>query len=186
MSEPAPPTDLTYWRGTWHYARAIALARTDKVVEARDELAALESIAADTSLAEYRIWDINSATEILSIAKEVATGEIAAARGETEWALRHLHDAVGLEDQLRYTEPSDWPASTRHVLGRILLNAGRPKEAELTYKEDLAIYPENGWALQGLLKCHQTTGDTGSSTEVQNRLTKAWAHADIQPGTIGL
>ncbi len=186
LAEPQPPADLTYSQGIWRYARAIAFARTDEIGNARQELSALRTIAADTSLTEYRIWDINSTAEVLTIAREVATGEIAAADGETDWALKHLHDAVTLEDQLRYTEPSDWPASTRHTLGRVLLNAGHHKEAELTFKEDLAIYPENGWALQGLLEGYRTTGNAEGSADTQKRLAEAWAHADIEPGTIGL
>ena len=156
------------------------------MADAEKELAALTSIAADTTLNEYRIFDKNSVGEVLAIAKEVASGEIAAAKGETDKAVEHLNEAVRLEDSMRYTEPSDWPASTRHTLGRVLLNAGKYREAEIQFKEDLAIYPENGWALQGLLKCHEAMEEKEAAADVKARLEKAWAHADIEVGSVGL
>ena len=186
LAEPNFADDLVYGQGTWHWARAIALARTGKVADAEKELAALTSIAADTTLNEYRIFDKNSAGEVLAIAKEVASGEIAAAKGETDKAVEHLNEAVRLEDAMRYTEPSDWPASTRHTLGRVLLNAGKYREAEIQYKEDLAIYPENGWALQGLLRCHEAMEEKEAVADVKARLERAWAHADIEVGSVGL
>ena len=97
-----------------------------------------------------------------------------------------LNEAVRLEDSLRYTEPADWPASTRHTLGRVLLRAGRYRAAEVVFKEDLAVYPENGWALQGLALCHEGLSETDAAREARARLDKAWAHADIERGGIGL
>ena len=114
------------------------------------------------------------------------SGEIAAARGEMDEAVTYLNEAVRLEDAMRYTEPSDWPASTRHTLGRVLLLAGRHREAEIQFKEDLATYPENGWALQGLLKCHEALGEKEAAADVKVRLTKAWEYADIEVGSVGL
>ena len=55
-----------------------------------------------------------------------------------------------LEDALIYTEPPDWHAPVRHWLGAVLLEAGRPAEAEVVYWEDLKRNRENGWALFGL------------------------------------
>ena len=40
----------------------------------------------------------------------------------------------------------------RHYLGAALLEAGRAKEAEAVYREDLRRNRENGWALFGLWK----------------------------------
>ena len=42
-----------------------------------------------------------------------------------------------LEDGLVYTEPSEWHYPPRHALGAVLLEAGRPAEAETVYWQDL-------------------------------------------------
>ena len=65
---------------------------------------------------------------------------------------RSLERAVRLEDALVYTEPSEWAFPPRHALGAVLLEAGRPAEAETVYWEDLKRNRENGWALTGLVQ----------------------------------
>jgi hypothetical protein len=40
----------------------------------------------------------------------------------------------------------------RQELGRLLLAAGKPAEAERAFREDLANYPENVWSGRGLEK----------------------------------
>ena len=45
--------------------------------------------------------------------------------------LAHLERTVRLEDGLRYNEPPDWYFPVRHFLGAMLLDSGRPNEAEL-------------------------------------------------------
>ena len=66
--------------------------------------------------------------------------------------MAHLEHAVRLEDALVYTEPSEWAFPPRHALGAVLLEAGRPAEAETVYWEDLKRNRENGWALTGLVQ----------------------------------
>lgn len=63
----------------------------------------------------------------------MAAGELAAHRGDYTNALVPLEKAVRLEEALVYTEPADWPIPVRHVPGAILLDAGRPLEADVVY-----------------------------------------------------
>jgi len=58
---------------------------------------------------------------------------LAAHRGDYTNALVPLEKAVRLEEALVYTEPADWPIPVRHVPGAILLDAGRPLEADVVY-----------------------------------------------------
>ena len=43
-----------------------------------------------------------------------------------------------------------WHQPPRQVLGAVLLEAGRAREAEAVYREDLERFRENGWSLFGL------------------------------------
>jgi tetratricopeptide (TPR) repeat protein len=90
-----------------------------------------------------------------------------------------LHAAVRREDALRYQEPEDWQYPTRHSLGAVLIEAGRPGEAERVYREDLTQNPENGWALYGLMESLRAQGKTAAAAKVEERFRKAWANADV-------
>jgi tetratricopeptide (TPR) repeat protein len=121
----------------------------------------------------------NTGRAILSIAPHVLAGELAAARGQFTTAISSLERAVRLDDALVYTEPTEFLLPTRLVLGAVLLQAGRPDEAETVYWEDLRRYPENGWALHGLHQALVAQKKTDDAAVVKARLDKAWARADV-------
>jgi hypothetical protein len=43
----------------------------------------------------------------------------------------------------------------------------------------LKIFPENGWALFGLMKALQAQGKAAEAQAVEARFHKAWAGADV-------
>src|SRR5256714_12918789 len=47
---------------------------------------------------------------------------------------------------------------SRHSLGAVLLQQGKADEAEVVYREDLKRFPENGWALFGLMQSLRAQG----------------------------
>ena len=91
--------------------------------------------------------------------------------------LAHLERAVRLEDSLRYNEPPDWYFPVRHFLGAMLLDAGRPNEAEVVYAADLRKNPENGYALFGLRDALTEQGRRQDAMNVSNRFDHAWSDA---------
>jgi tetratricopeptide (TPR) repeat protein len=180
LQHPAPAGELPYPTGIWHYARGRALTAGGRLDEAERELAALRTLAGnEPALAQVTIWGINPASRLLQIAAAVLAGELAAKRGQFDTAIQHLRQAVELEDGLNYDEPPDWSTPVRHSLGAVLLEAGRPEQAEEVYLEDLKRNPENGWSLFGLAKSLQAQGKEEEAAEVQVRLDKAWASADV-------
>lgn len=176
----SPDPDLIYPIGVWHYARAMALIRTQDLDAAARELASLTKVLADPSLASITVWDLNGAASLLAIAKEVVVGELATARGDLEIGIRHLEAGVELESKLNYDEPPTWHAPVRLNLGAVLLQANRPAEAERVYREDLEIYPDNGWALIGLQQSLEAQGKNLQAREVEQLYAKAWQHADLK------
>ncbi len=180
LAEPAPPEDLKYPTGVWRYARGLALARTGRPDEAERELAALRALVVDDEVEKVTIWDINSASQLLAIGARALAGEIAAARADYETAIAELREGVRLEDELRYNEPPDWHFPVRHMLGAVLLEAGRAAEAEAVYRADLSIYPDSGWSLAGLARSLEAQGKTEEAAGVRARFERAWAHADVE------
>ena len=61
LQVPSPDPDLIYPIGVWHYARAMALIRTQDLDAAARELASLTKVLADPSLASITEWDLNDA-----------------------------------------------------------------------------------------------------------------------------
>jgi len=182
LKEPAPPADNLYLTGTWHYARGLAFIATGRLDEAERALAEVRRIAADKAL-DYPLFSPNTAASIFAVAPEVLAGELAAARKEYDAAVLHLERAVRLEDGLVYTEPSEWHYPPRHALGAVLQAAGRPREAETVYWEDLRRNPDNGWALFGLSQAIEAQGRSEQAAQVRARFEKAWARADLTPSS---
>jgi tetratricopeptide (TPR) repeat protein len=89
-----------------------------------------------------------------------------------------LQTAVKLEDALIYTEPANWYQPVRQALGTVLIKAKRFAQAEQAYREDLKIYPENGWSLYGLMQSLQAQGKQEEAQAVQKRFEQAWQYAD--------
>jgi tetratricopeptide (TPR) repeat protein len=172
--EAAPPDDLIYPLGVWHYARGMALTRLGRLHEAKAELARLTEIAANPELELVTVWDLNTTDNLIAIAREVLSGEIAAAQGDYETAIRHLEAGVEIEDSLVYDEPPTWHAPVRLNLGAVLLAAGRPAEAEKIYRENLETFPHNGWALFGLEQSLEAQGKADEATAIAGQFKQAW------------
>ena len=179
LAEPAPRADQLFLSGVWHYARGLAFLAKRNLAEAEEELSEVERIAADPSL-DYPMFSPNTAAAIFSVAPQVLRGELAAARKNYDEAITRLEQAVRLEDSLVYTEPSEWHYPPRHALGAILLEAGRAREAEAVYWEDLKRNPDNGWALYGLKQALRAQGKEDQAAVIQQRFEKAWARADVE------
>jgi len=154
--------------------------RQGQVDDAAQELSALEKIVADPALPSLPASaSLNTPDAILRVAPEVLAGEIAARRKDFDTAVARLARGARLEDALSYTEPADWPQPVRHLLGAVLLQAGRPVEAEAVYWDDLRKNAENGWSLFGLVQALTAQGKKDEAAQVQQRFQKAWAASDV-------
>jgi tetratricopeptide (TPR) repeat protein len=179
LLEPAPSSTNAFVKGAWHYARGLAFAATRQLQQAERELEVLRGILKDDSL-DYPLLSLNTAQSVLSIGPEVLAGEIAAARGESDTAISHLDRAVRLEDALAYTEPPEWQSPPRLTLGAMLLESGRPAEAETVYWEDLRRNRNTGWALYGLLQASRAQNKKDQAELVEARFNQAWARSDVK------
>lgn len=177
LAEAQPPRDLQYLTGMWHYGRGMARAARGELKEARVELDSVRAIAARVT--DDMIIILNSAPALLNLAAEVLAGEIALQGKQYNAAIEHLRAAVAMEDALTYDEPPPWYHSTRNMLGRALLLAGRTAEAERTFKEDLQYLRETGWSLGGLESALRAQGKTAEADKVSQRVRAAWQYADV-------
>ncbi|WON74401.1 hypothetical protein R5L00_02615 [Nitrosospira sp. Is2] len=179
LQEPAPSSTNAFVKGGWHYARGLAFAATRQLQQAERELEVLRGILHDGSL-EHPLMSLNTARSVLAIGPEVLAGEIAAARGQSEIAISHLERAVRLEDALAYTEPPEWQSPPRLTLGAMLLESGRPAEAETVYWEDLRRNRNTGWALYGLLQALRAQNKKDQAELIEARFKQAWERSDVK------
>jgi tetratricopeptide (TPR) repeat protein len=177
LIEPRPSIASRFMQGIWHYGRALAYIHTDQAVAAGEELRALAAVREAMGTVEHYVGFATAET-LMTIAEEIVRGELAYAEGNTLAGLAHLERAVRLEDSLRYNEPPDWYFPVRHFLGAMLLDAGRPNEAEVIYAADLRKNPNNGYALFGLQSALEQQGRSEDARMVAERFERAWSDAD--------
>ncbi len=174
------PQDSPYLRGAWHYARGMALSAKGDANGARKELEKVRAFAQDPKLPAITVSVRNNAKQLVDIAAKVLEGDIEARAGKHANAIAALEQAVAMEDKLGYNEPEDWHMPTRHMLGAVLLDAGKPADAEKAYRDELAHHTENGWSLKGLALSLRAQGKEQDAAAVEQRFQKAWSSSDVQ------
>lgn len=175
----APEEDLKYPLAVWHYAQGMLMLKNNNIAAARKNLDNIKSIMKDTSIKALTIWNINSVYDLCGIASKTLEGEILSKEKNYSAAILMLKEAITGEDALNYDEPPDWFFSVRHHLGAVLMDAGKYEEAVKIYTEDLDIFPENGWALKGLMDAYEKLGDTKNHAIIKKRFDAAWRYADM-------
>ena len=178
LAEPAPPPERAYLNGAWHYFRGSAFTGLGEIKKAESELEALATTSRDPALKDV-LSGANSAGPILAMLCRALSGEIAKARGQRGEAVLAFEQAVRMQDALYFNEPPDWPQSMRLYLGAALLDAGRAKDAEGVYREELRDLRDNGWALFGLWQSVRAQGRIAEAKELREQFDRAWKNADV-------
>ena len=108
-------------------------------------------------------------------------GEILVAEKKVDEDLSELNHAIKQEDELSYYEPPAWMIPGRHLLGAVLMKAGRFAEAEKVYRDDLARLPDNGWSLFGLAESlREQKKNEDEAAAMKAKSEKSWAKADLK------
>jgi tetratricopeptide (TPR) repeat protein len=171
LAAPTPPNQLRFAFAMSQYARGIALAALGRSGDAWPALDTLGTIAAELSDQLHR--------NLVTIAMYALMGEMALRSGDTEAAIASFREAVRLEDGFLYSEPPRWYYPVRHSLGAALLEAGRSREAERIYRQDLTRFPNNGWSLFGLAAALRAQRKNAQAIAVENQFREAWRGADV-------
>jgi tetratricopeptide (TPR) repeat protein len=177
LAEPAPNPKLAGLTIGWLQARVIALAAKGRVAEAEALLPDLERAIAIVPAEATQ--GQNTAKPLYEIGALKAKARIALAERKRDAAIALLREAVAKEDGLAYNEPSDEFFPVRHLLGAVLLDAGKATEAEAVYRDDLKRQPGNGWALRGLAAALAAQGKSETGA-VRLQFEDAWRQADTE------
>jgi tetratricopeptide (TPR) repeat protein len=174
-----PSNDDEFRQGLWHFSRGLAELRTGRPDFARAELRQLSRITQATSEDATYSFPSHRRVDILGTAEGLLEGELAASEGRYDDAVRVLEAAAVLEDNFPYSEPEVWPLPVLQTLGAVLLEAGRPADAERAYRQELVDHVENGWSLYGLAEALKAQQKAEEADAVRKRFDEAWARADV-------
>lgn len=169
-----------FMTGIWHYGRALAHLHKGNMSEAEKEMTSLSSLVDKMTEGQPGYSNFEDAGGLLTIALQVVEGEMASKKGDYDKAVFHLSSAARMEDSLAYNEPPSWYFPTRHILGAILLDAGRPVEAEVVYWDDLKHNPENAYSLYGMYQALKAQKKDALAEEFMNRYNKMWENSDVK------
>ena len=178
LKEPAPNPKLPGLTIGYLGARATALAATGRLDEARSTIVALDAAVAATPADSAQ--GMNVAKLLFEIAALRAKARVALVERKPDEAIGYLRQAIAKEDALSYNEPADLFFPVRHLLGAVLIDAGKPAEAEAVYREDLKRNPANGWALFGLARALDAQRKCSEANAVRQQFAAAWSRADVQ------
>jgi tetratricopeptide (TPR) repeat protein len=151
LKMPAPDPSMKTAAVFWHFGRGLALVGTDKLAEAEAEYKLVSDAEAATPPDVIFQMPINNKSkDILKIAEDVLGAKLDMAKKDTTGAISMLHQAVAIQDTLKYGEPPDWFFPVRESLGAALLMSGDASAAERVFREDLDRNPRNPRSLWGL------------------------------------
>lgn len=180
LATEKPDTSWAYATVLDHFARGMALANTGKTAAAREQLQLLRHEFTNPVLAK-RLIPFNAPLSTSRIAGYVLEAAILFADKKYTPAVAALDQAITLEDQLIYTEPSDWPLPARQFLGAYLLKMGNVKKAEAVYRDDLVRHPGNGWSLVGLHQALRRQGKRSELGQIEKKYRLAFSKAESIP-----
>jgi tetratricopeptide (TPR) repeat protein len=179
LKMPSPSTNLIYPTAIHHYSKGMAYLGKKDISNAQKELEELKKWVGNKELESITIWEINTTADLVKIAKNVLEAGIAAQQKNHPQSIALLREAIAIEDQLNYNEPPDWFFSVRHYLGSEYLTAGKYKEAESTFREDLKVWKKNGWALNGLKIAMEKQNKLEEAKIIEKEFNQAWQFANF-------
>jgi tetratricopeptide (TPR) repeat protein len=162
------------------HARGTALARTGRSADAGAALA-LGQAAFDKLLAAHAGDSADNRDGLRRFVEAPLArlrAEIALAERRTDAALAEQAKAVAASKRTDASEPPTTGAGALLALADMQLALGRAADAEASYRADLALRPENGWALRGLAHALAAQGKAADASAVRARLDRVWAQAD--------
>ncbi len=150
-----------------------AFERGDRAV-ATDHLATLSELTGSDDVG----WYGGNESVPLILETELAAMTLLA-DGAADEALALMHEATALEDAMPMEYgPPDVAKPSHELLGEMLLELGRPAEAQAEFERALALAPNRALSLAGLSRAAMAAGDEKTAARAQAALREVWHAAD--------
>lgn len=178
IAAPAVKESHVYANLLSHFGRGMGFCGKDDIVSAEQELQIVKKLVQDSVL--YASFaPFSSSIDGAVIAENLLEGTVNLKKGQSEKALNFFNAAVDRENKMVYNEPRDWLLNPKYYLANAFLVAGKLKEAEKTFQDDLKDNNENVWSLSGLYQAELKLNKKSDASQVLKRLKAAASGSDI-------
>ncbi|HRP58037.1 tetratricopeptide repeat protein [Agriterribacter sp.] len=178
LQAPAVDSSKVYAALLLHFGRGMAFANTGRIHEAEAESGMVQRLVKDTVLS-LPFTPFSPAIDGAVIAGNMLAGSIALAKKNYAEAISRFQTAVERENKMVYNEPRDWLLNPKYYLADAYFRAGKWKEAEAVFNNDLKDNNENIWSLNGLHKTLQQQGKNEAAAKVAARMELAARDSDV-------
>ncbi len=180
LAVPPPDGKAQAVRMFWRYARGVAFAAKFRIGEAVEESHEMDQEYARIAPGRAFGSFFNDWTALHTIARDILDARIELARHHLGRAVADFKSAVQTEDNLAFDDLPDWYYPVRESLGSALYRAGRFKEAERVFREDLNRTPRNPRSLFGLWKTLQKQNRVAEAENARREFTASWKGGPIR------
>lgn len=179
LAEPLPSGERGMAGVYAQQARGTALARLNRIAEANAALAQAQAAFDKLSAAHAsQSEDDQGMRRFAEAALARLRAEVALAERRPDVALTEQAKVVAASKSSDAREPPTTGAGALLALGDAQLALGRAADAEASYRADLAVRPDSGWALRGLARALTAQGKSVEAAAARQRLDRVWANAD--------
>jgi tetratricopeptide (TPR) repeat protein len=173
---PVVPSPAPYADAITHFARAIGAARSGTAAAARPDIQRLAALRDTLSNAGDAYWSGQ-----VDIQRQAAEGWAAFATGRREEGIAMLRAAADAEDASDKAAVTPGPlAPARELLGEMLLEADRAKEALAEFTSTLRREPNRYRAIAGAARAARAAGDLTAAAAFNRQLLEVCRHADSE------
>jgi tetratricopeptide (TPR) repeat protein len=178
LAEPELSSNYVFGSLLNTWAKGMALANTGDLPGAGSALTVLKEKLGHPDL-KIRLEPFNIPYDQAMVAEKILEGTIAEKENNLQKAVTIFSEAVIAEDKLIYTEPRDWLIPARHYLANALIKKGELSKAKQFLLEDLAINPNNYYALSGLASIAAKEKNTAKQLLYKNALKSVYTKSDM-------
>jgi hypothetical protein len=173
----AVPTDEPVAAANVRFVRALALAHLGNAKEARSEWRALGALRAGVQRSDGAYW-----ASLVDIYLGAADAWIAQAEGRTDYArdkMAAIADADDAREKHIYLENKLVPM--RELLGELLLEQRRPREAAAAFEAALKASPNRFRGFLGAARAAKAAGDAAAAREWYGKLIALVGESNGRP-----
>jgi tetratricopeptide (TPR) repeat protein len=170
----APAPNTPYTEALTHFARAIGAARGGRPEAAAADIARLAELRDKLQSMQDAYW-----AEQVEIQRRVALAWQTFAAGRRDEGIAQLRAAADAEDATDKAAVTPGPlAPARELLGYMLLEAGRPREALAAFEATIKKEPNRFRGVYGAAQAAERAGDRGKAKTYYNQLLGIAGTAD--------
>jgi hypothetical protein len=154
-----------------YFARAVGAARSGDTLASRKSITELQRVRDDLTRMKETYWSVQTEIQILG-----ASAWLAFAEGNKDEALSLMKQAAERESATEKNAVSPGPlAPAREMLGEMLLQLKRPREALEQFEQTLKVEPRRYRTIAGAAKAATAAGDRAAAKKYNAELRQLCA-----------